>query len=165
MNLEAVIAEELTVAYLQAGKHLDEATIIIVARSLSNAIDFENEEEVRGSFLTARDIADIPTQRVLKDALKEYRMKHAPVAPSIGYGTNEDTRPVIKDEKDYIFAWWHFHGTKASWLTDEQARKIIDDFEADPKHREFVNYQKGWTHVAQENVDRYGIVTCRTRFA
>jgi hypothetical protein len=106
---------------------------------------------------------DIPTQRVLKEALRNHRAENIPQAPAISYGTSEDKRPVTKEDKDYIYAWWHLHGTRMAWLTDEQAHKIIDDFEADPKHREFANCQNGWTHVAADNVRRYGVVTMRTR--
>lgn len=163
MIIEKAIAEELTLSYMQSGRHLPKENIVIVARSLSEALDFRNEQEVHDVFNRARDMADVPTQMVLKQAMHNIRAENIQQAPAISYGTSEDTRPVTKEEKDYIYAWWYFHGTKASWLTDEQARKIIDDFESNPKHREFVNYQNGWTHVAADNMTNHGAATMRTR--
>lgn len=156
------IHQELTLSYTQAARVVP-STIDVVAASLADALDFSDVQEVHDTFKRARNMEDIPTQRVLKEALRNHRAENMPKAPAISYGTSEDTRLVTKEEKDYIFAWWYFHGTKAVWLTDEQARKIIDDFEADPKHREFVEYQKKWTHVAADNIRRYGVVTMRTR--
>lgn len=163
MSIEKAIAEELTLSYMQSGRHLPKENIVIVARSLSEALDFRNEQEVHDVFNRARDMADVPTQMVLKQAMQNHRAENIQQAPAISYGTSEDTRPVTKEEKDYIYSWWYFHGTKASWLTDEQARKIIDDFESNPKHREFVNYQNGWTHVAADNMTKHGAATMRTR--
>jgi hypothetical protein len=163
MSIEKAIAEELTLSYMQAGRSITGENVVIVAQSLARALDFCNEQEVHDVFKRARDMADVPTQMVLKQAMQNHRAENASQATYITYGTSEDKRPVTKEEKDYIYAWWYFHGTRASWLTDEQARKIIDDFESNPKHREFVNYQNGWTHVAADNMMKHGAATMRTR--
>ena len=163
MSIEKAIAEELTLSYMQAGRSVTGDNVVIVAQSLARALDFRNKQEVHDVFNRARDMADVPTQMVLKQAMKNHRAENIQQPPAISYGTSEDKRLVTKEEKDYIYAWWYFHGTRASWLTDEQARKIIDDFESNPKHREFVNYQNGWTHVAADNMMKHGAATMRTR--
>lgn len=163
MNIEKAIAEELTLSYMQAGRSVTGENVVIVAQSLARSVDFESVEEVRESFKRARDVADVPTQRVLKDTLKSYRMEKAPNTPAIGYGTSRDERPVTEEERNYIMAWWHLHGTRFPFLTDEEARRTVEAFER--KDPEFASYQRKFTHVAQENVDRYGVVTCKARFA
>lgn len=164
MNYDIVNAvhQELTLSYTQAGRVVP-STIDVVSASLADALDFSSVQEVHDTFKRARNMEDIPTQRVLKEALRNHRADNMPKATAISYGTSEDKRPVTKEEKDYVYAWWHLHGTRMAWLTDEQARKIVDDFEADPKHIEFVTYQNGWTHVAADNVMKYGTTTMRTR--
>ena len=164
MNFHIVnaIHQELTLSYTQAARVVP-STIDVVAASLADALDFSDVQEVHDTFKRARNMEDIPTQRVLKEALRNHRAENIPQAPAISYGTNDDARTVTKEEKGYVYAWWYFHGTKATWLTDEQARKILDDFESDPKYREFVEYQKKWTHVAADNVTKYGTATMRTR--
>lgn len=163
MSLQKAIAEELTKSYLQAGRHISSDNVKVVANSLMESVGFDSEEEVRETFKRARDMEDIPTQRVLKEALRNHRAENIPQATAISYGTSEDTRPVMFEEKQYIFAWWHFHGTRMAWLTDEKARAIMDAFESDPKNKEFVSYQNGWTHVAADNVMKYGTATMGTR--
>ena len=164
MNFDIVnaIHQELTLSYTQAARVVP-STIDVVAASLADALDFSDVQEVHDTFKRARNMEDIPTQRVLKEALRNHRAENIPQAPAISYGTSEDTRPVTKEEKDYIYAWWHLHGTRIPWLDDEKAKGIVTAFEADPKNREFVNDQNGWTHVSADNVMKYGTSTMRTR--
>lgn len=165
MNYDIVnaIHQELTLSYTQAGRVVP-STIDVVAASLADALDFSNVQEVHDAFKRARNTDDVPTQRVLKEALRNHRAENIPQAPAISYGTSEDTRPVTFEEKQYIFAWWHLHGTKMEWLTDENAKEIVDKFESDPEHREFTEYQNAkWTPVAYRNVKVFGVTTMKTR--
>lgn len=166
MSIEKVIAEELTMSYVQAGRHISGENVAIVAKSLEAALDFDSEDEVHATFTRARDMEDIPTQRVLKESLRNHRAENIPQprTPFLTEGTSEDTRPVTNEEKDYIFAWWHLHGTRMSWLTDERAHEIVSKFESDPKHKEFTTYQNTkWTPVAYRNVKVYGETTMKGR--
>lgn len=164
MNFDIVNAvhQELTLSYTQAARVVP-STIDVVAASLADALDFSNVQEVHDTFKRARNMEDIPTQRVLKEALKNYRAENTPNPPAIGYGRGKDERPVTEKERNYIMAWWHLHGTRFPFLTDDEARRTVESFER--KDPEFASYQRKFTHVAQENVDRYGIITCRARFA
>lgn len=165
MNFDIVnaIHQELTLSYTQAARVVP-STIDVVAASLADALEFSNVQEVHDTFKRARNMEDIPTQRVLKEALRNHRAENIPQAPAISYGTSEDKRPVTKEEKDYIYAWWHLRGTKMAWLTDSQAEEIVDRFESDSKNKELKEYQhRNWTHVAADNVMKYGTATMRTR--
>lgn len=164
MSIEKVIAEELTMSYVQAGRHISGENVAIVAKSLDSALSFDTEEEVRATFKRARDMEDIPTQRLLKESLRNHRAETIPAPKALTNGTTEDTRLVTNEEKDYVYAWWHLHGTKNAWLTDEQAQDIVTRFESDPKHKEFTTYQNTkWTPVAYRNMKLDGIVTMKTR--
>jgi hypothetical protein len=66
MSIEKAIAEELTLSYMQAGRHLPKENIVIVARSLSEAVDFKDEAMVHAAFRKARDTEEIPLQGTLK---------------------------------------------------------------------------------------------------
>lgn len=158
MSIEKAIAEELTISYMQAGRSITGENVVIVAQSLARAVDFRSEQEVHAAFSRARDTEAIPLQGSLKGIVATIREKQAANSNSITWQS-----AITKEQSDYIYAWWHLHGSRMAWLIDSTARKIIDDFEADPKHRDFVNYQKGWTRVAADNVHRYGLVTIRSR--
>ena len=160
MNFDIVNAvhQELTLSYTQAGRVVP-STIDVVAASLSDALDFSNVQEVHDTFKRARDMEDIPTQRVLKDALRNHRAETIQQPKSLPWQPS-----MTEAQRNYVFAWWHFHGTRMAWLTDEKARAIMDAFESDPKNKEFVIYQNTWTHVAEDNVMKYGTATMMTRF-
>lgn len=65
MSIEKAIADELTLSYMQAGRHLPKENIVIVARSLSEAVDFKDEAMVHAAFRKARDTEEIPLQGTL----------------------------------------------------------------------------------------------------
>lgn len=153
------IQQELVLSYTQSGRVVP-STVDAVALSLQDALKFSDTEEVHSTFKRARDIADVPTQKVLKEAITNHRAERMPTSQAI---TWQNT--ATKAEQDYIYAWWHLRGTRMAWLTEEKAQATVDAFEADPKNREAVMGQRKWEHVAAENIMRYGIVTCRTRFA
>lgn len=158
MSIEKAIAEELTLSYMHAGRSITGENVVIVAQSLARAVDFRNEQEVHAAFTKARDTEAIPLQGTLKGIVANIREKQVANRNAISW------KPAItKEQSDFIYAWWHLRGTRMAWLTVEKAQSIVDAFEADPKHREFVEYQKKWKHVAADNVRRYGVVTMRTR--
>ena len=156
--IEKAIAEELTISYMQAGRSITGDNVVIVAQSLARAVDFRNEQEVHAAFTKARDTEAIPIQGTLKGIVATIREKQSSNRKAISW------QPTItKEQSDYIYAWWHLHGTRMAWLTDEKARATVEAFEADRNNREFVSYQNGWTHVASDNVMKYGTATMRTR--
>lgn len=85
MSLEKVIAEELTLSYVQAGRHISGDNVTIVANALANSIDFRTEYDVREAFKIARNTADIPTQKVLTEAMFAIRMRDTSTTNSIEY--------------------------------------------------------------------------------
>lgn len=99
MSLEKVIAEELTLSYVQAGRHISGDNVTIVANALANSIDFRTEYDVREAFKIARNTADIPTQKVLADALFAIRMKDPSTTNSIEYA---DRRKAWLPQSDFM---------------------------------------------------------------
>ena len=85
MSLEKVIAEELTLSYVQAGRHISGDNVTIVANALANSIDFRTEYDVREAFKISRNTADIPTQKVLTEAMFAIRMRDPSTTNSIEY--------------------------------------------------------------------------------
>ena len=73
MSIEKAVAEELTLSYMQAGRHLPKENIVIVARSLSEAVDFKDEAMVHAAFRKARDTEEIPLQGTLKGIVDSMR--------------------------------------------------------------------------------------------
>lgn len=159
MNFDIVNAvhQELTLSYTQAGRVVP-STIDVVAASMADALGFSDVDEVHSVFRRARDLSDVPTQRTLKDALFAHREASVQKPVAIAY-----REWLTRNQYDYINAWWHLHGTRMPWLDDEKAKGIVTAFEADPKNSEFVNYQRSWTHVAADNVSRYGVTEMRAR--
>jgi len=152
------VHQELILSYSQAGRVVP-TTIDVVAASLANALGFTDIQEVHDVFKRARDMADVPTQMVLKQAMQNHRAERIPASQAITWKPS-----LTKSQSDYIHAWWHLRGTKMAWLTDSQAEEIVDRFESDPKNKEFKEYQhRNWTHVAADNLTKYGTVTMRTR--
>ena len=151
------IHQELVLSYTQSGRVVP-STVDVVATSLQNALKFSDANEVHDVFVRARDMADVPTQKVLKEAITNHRAERMPASQAITW------KPAATNsEQEYIYAWWHLRGTKMAWLTDEQAQATVDAFEADPRNREAVTEQRAWEHVAAENVMRYGVSRMTSR--
>lgn len=151
------ITDEMTLSYTAAGRVVP-TTLSVVAASLADAIDFKDEAMVHAAFKKARDTEAIPIQGTLKGIVATIREKQASNRKAISWHPT-----ITKEQSDYIYAWWHLHGTLMAWLTEEKARATVEAFEADTNNREFVRYQNGWTHVAADNVMKYGTTTMRTR--
>lgn len=140
-KIVTAIHEQLALSYAQAGRVIP-TNVAIIAASLQDALQFNNVEEVHNAFRRARDMADIPTQRVLKDALTNHRRENLP-QPKVEM--IEDNRPGKKiptnEEVAYMMATHSVCGTGPKITND---REIIAKFEADPKNAECVAYQRAW---------------------
>lgn len=67
----AQIKNELTVCYEHIGRKAPES-LPIIAASLQEAIGFSDPEQVHRIFVKAKDIESIPTQKTLKEYLRNY---------------------------------------------------------------------------------------------
>lgn len=74
-EIHDAIYKELVLSYTQAGRVVP-TTLAVVSKSLTESLKFSNVEEVHEAFRRARDMADIPTQRVLKEALANHRAEN-----------------------------------------------------------------------------------------
>ncbi len=140
--IEEAIAAELTLSYVQAGRHVSGDNVVVVSKSLKDALGFDSVEEVRDTFRRARNMEDIPTQRVLSEALRNHRAENIP-QPKVEM--IEDNRPGKKiptnEEVTYMMATHSVCGTGPKITNDCE---IIAKFEADPKNAECVAYQRAW---------------------
>ena len=136
------IREQLILSYTQAGRVVP-TTVGVVAAALQDALQFSTVEEVHNAFRRARDMADIPTQRVLKEALTNHR--HETTPPPARETLIEDDyighKIPTSEQRAYLWATHSICGTIPKIKND---REIIEKFEADPKNAEYVEYQRGW---------------------
>ena len=129
----AAITEQLTVAYMQAGKKLTGENVAVVAKSLMDAVGFRSVDEVKDSFRRAKMVQDIPTQRTLAEALANHRAETYSQTPSLPLIENADPR--------------------AAWLPKSQMRRNINmmtaikNLSAAISDREFMEYCK--VHVTK----------------
>lgn len=133
------IREQLILSYTQAGRVVP-TTVGVVATALQDALQFNDVEEVHNAFRRARDMADIPTQRVLKEALTNHRRENMP-QPTAAIVYEKD-KPVTFEQKQYIFATSSLCGILP--ITIPNAREIISAFEGDPKNEAFAKEQRAW---------------------
>lgn len=129
----AEISEQLTVAYMQAGKKLTGENVAVVAKSIMDAIGFASVEEVRETFRRAKMVQDIPTQRTIAEALANHRAETYSQTSALPLIENRDPR--------------------AAWLpTDMKLRKnnmmtAISNLSAAISDREYIEYCK--VHVTK----------------
>ena len=139
------IIEQLTISYTIALRVVPKENIAIVSGVIADALDFDNVDEVRATFKKARMSNDIPTQRTLAEGLRNLRAERIPTAPMIEY--DDSKKPIgqripTQKQRQYLFA--HAALTYPfNFVPYETAKKIVDEFEADPKNKEYVNYVKG----------------------
>lgn len=137
------IHQQLILSYTQAGRVVP-TTVGVVAAALQDALQFSSVEEVHNAFRKARDMADVPTQRVLKEALTNYRQENLPQpkvyaiedkSPGKKIPTNEETTYMMATQAlcDIYFG-----------MDKETARAVVERFEAGPKNAECVAYQRAW---------------------
>lgn len=88
----AEISEQITVAYMQAGKKITGENVAVVAKSIMDSIGFASVEEVRESFRRAKMMQDIPTQRTLAEALANHRAETYSQTSSLPLIENRDPR-------------------------------------------------------------------------
>lgn len=138
------IHDELVLSYTQAGRVVP-TTVAIVAAALMDALKFSDAEEVHESFKRARMMADVPTQRVLNDALTNYRAEYRAylAAPEVPRIVHVGSKMVSNAETDYIKATQRLCGIFFE-IDEERAREIVTEFEADPRNKEMVEYQREW---------------------
>ena len=129
----AAITEQLTVAYMQAGKKLTGENVAVVAKSLMDAVGFRSVDEVKDSFRRAKMVQDIPTQRTLADALANHRAETYSQTSSLPRLENADPR--------------------AAWLPKSQMKRNINmmtaikNLSAAISDREYMEYCK--VHVTK----------------
>jgi hypothetical protein len=105
-ELAAAIVSELTLAYMQAGSHISADNALQVAKSYCEEMDFRDLTEVHEAFRRAKTVADIPTQRTLSEALKNYRAET--LTPKTG-------APALE-----------YKDPRAAWLPSDLMRKRIN---------------------------------------
>lgn len=129
----AAITEQLTVAYMQAGKKLTGENVAVVAKSLMDAVGFRSVDEVKDSFRRAKMVQDIPTQRTLAEALANHRAETYTQTSSLPLIENADPR--------------------AAWLPKSQMQRNINmmtaikNLSAVISDREYMEYCK--VHVTK----------------
>jgi hypothetical protein len=132
-NILAAITEQLTVAYMQAGKKLTGENVAVVAKSLMDAIGFRSVDEVKDAFRRAKMMQDIPTQRTLAEALANHRAETYSQTSSLPLIENADPR--------------------AAWLPKDQMKRNINmmtaikNLSASISDREYMEYCK--VHVTK----------------
>ena len=142
----ALIVEELTTAYIAIGRNVSKENALVVAMSLQEALKFSGADEVREAFRRAKDMADVPTQRFLREALANYRAERAAYvqpasrAPRLEHAGAKLTGSA---EKLYFMATQRLAGIYYG-MDEQAAKKTVAQFEADPRNREVVEYQRGW---------------------
>lgn len=138
------IHDEMVLSYTQAGRVVP-TTVAIVAASLMDALKFSDAEEVHESFKRARMMADVPTQRVLNEALNNFRAEYRAylAAPEVPRIVHVGSKLVSNAETDYIKATQRLCGIFFE-IDEERAREIVTEFEADPRNNEMVEYQREW---------------------
>ena len=157
----SAIVEELTIAYIALGRNISKENALVVASSLHRALNFNDVDEVRATFCRAKNIADIPTQRVLGEALTNHRAEHTAYippkrnVPAVGY---DGAKLVKNDEIPYMMATQRLYGIYLE-MDETAARQIVRDFEANPKNKPFVEYQKKWL---RDNGTKYRLQTLRS---
>jgi len=132
-NILAEISEQITVAYMQAGKKITGENVAVVAKAMMDAIGFASVEEVRESFRRAKMTQDIPTQRTLAEALANHRAETYTQTSSLPLIENADPR--------------------AAWLPKSQMKRNINmmtaikNLSAAISDREYMEYCK--VHVTK----------------
>lgn len=129
----AEISEQVTIAYMQAGKKITGENVAVVAKAMMDAIGFASVEEVRESFRRAKMVQDIPTQRTLSNALANHRAETYTQTSSLPLIENADPR--------------------AAWLPKSQMKRNINmmtaikNLSAAISDREYMEYCK--VHVTK----------------
>ena len=143
-NITRAIHEELVLSYTQAGRVVP-STVAVVAASLRDSLGFSDEEEVHRAFNRARDMADVPTQRVLKEALGNYRQETRAYIekPKAKLIESDGSRIASNEEVRYITATQVLCGISFA-MDKDSAAALVKEYEADPEHYEMVGYQRRW---------------------
>ena len=109
-EIHDAIYKELVLSYTQTGRVVP-TTLAVVSKSLTGSLKFSDVEEVHEAFRRARDMADIPTQRVLKEALANHRAEN--------YSDPEADRKAIA-----------YRDPREAWLPKNPVMRAINRTEA-----------------------------------
>ena len=141
-KIVTAIHEQLALSYASAGRVVP-TNVAIIAAALQDALQFSTVDEVHNAFRRARDMADIPTQRVLKEALTNHRQETTPqpARETLIEDNYIGHKIPTSEQRAYLWATHSICGTIPKIKNDLE---IIEKFEADPKNEEYVEYQRGW---------------------
>lgn len=103
----ARIQDELTVCYEHIGRKAPES-LPVIAASLQEAVRFESPEQVHAIFMKAKDIESIPTQKVLKECLRNY------------------SEEVLKYRAASAYTAIEYRDPRAAWLPKEPLMRRIN---------------------------------------
>lgn len=107
------IIVQLGASYEIAGRKLSDDTLLGFAQEIYNTIDIR-EDEVVTLFRKAREIADIPTMRVLTEAYKilckNRPIKNALPPPAKDCVSNEELKEAFKQAKTLINSFGRKNG-------------------------------------------------------
>lgn len=111
-DLVKAICDELTLCYESAGRKSPES-LMVVAASHAEAIDFKDRRHVHEAFKRARDIEPIPTQKTLKECARNY------------------SEEVLKYEGvDSRYAKLEYFDPRSPWLPEEPTKRRVNRQEA-----------------------------------
>ena len=105
------IQNELALCYEHIGRKVPE-TIVIIAASLQEAIQFSSPEQVHEIFKRAKDIESIPTQKTLKECMRNYAEEW------LKYRDADKSKSI------------EYNDPCAAWLPHEPVKKAINCNEA-----------------------------------
>lgn len=110
MNDEIVksIYDEMALSYECAGRKSPDS-LLIVAGSIQDAVKFANVKQVHEIFKRARDVETIPTQRVLKECLKNYGEEF------LKYSQDSDEPKSIE-----------YTDRRSAWLPSDSLRRAVN---------------------------------------
>lgn len=110
MEHEKVLAQlqdELTVCYEHIGRKAP-STLPIIAASLQEALRFDSPEQVHSIFMKAKDIESIPTQKTLRECMRNH-------AEEFLKYRDDDTATAIE-----------YKDPRAAWLPSEDLKRRIN---------------------------------------
>ena len=105
------IQNELALCYEHLGRKIPE-TITIIAGAIQEALQFSDPEQVHEIFKRAKDIESIPTQKTLKECMRNY------------------SEEVLKYRNANANTSIEYNDPCAAWLPHEPVKKAINCNEA-----------------------------------
>lgn len=106
------IVDEMSLCYESIGRKTPDS-ITIISASIQDALHFSNLQQVHEIFKRAKDIEPIPTQRTLKECLKNYGEEWLKYD-----GENQDAKAI------------EYSDPRAAWLPKEDFKRRINLMDA-----------------------------------